>query len=59
MQAAGEAVIDLTKRQMNSIIKDGVKSAEAVNLVYVNNGDQGISRLKKGKDFTYFYQQKK
>ena len=59
MPARAEEFIDLPKRKISSIIKDAAKCAEAVNLVYVSNTDPGISRVKKGGTFEYFYQNKK
>jgi DNA topoisomerase-1 len=53
MPAPVQEEIRLTKRKIISIIKDPVKTAEAVNLVYVNNTQPGIIRKKKGKDFVY------
>ena len=45
----------LSKRQINSILKDAVKAAKAVNLVYVSNPDTGILRVKKGETFEYLH----
>lgn len=59
MQASGEGIIDLPKLKISSIIKDAVKCAEAVNLVYVSNTLPGITRMKKSKNFSYYYQEKK
>ncbi|MEJ7769537.1 MAG: DNA topoisomerase IB [Chitinophagaceae bacterium] len=59
MPAQEEVIIDLPKRKIGNIIKDAVKCAEAVNLVYVSNTEPGIQRLKKGNAFEYFYQNKK
>lgn len=33
------------------------KSAQAVNLIYVRDSEKGIKRIKKGKKFTYLYQE--
>jgi DNA topoisomerase-1 len=51
-----EAILKLSKRKISSIIKNPVKTAEAVNLVYVTNTQPGINRLKAGSTFEYFYQ---
>lgn len=58
MASAIEEEIHLTRKKIRSIIKDPVKTAEAVNLVYVNNAQPGIIRLKKGKDFGYVFNSK-
>ncbi|MCD6065830.1 MAG: topoisomerase [Bacteroidetes bacterium] len=51
--------IKLSARKINSILKDGAKSAEAVNLVYVKDADPGIQRVKKGPDFSYVLKNRK
>lgn len=55
---ANEMVIDeegpiITKRKMKGLITDAVKTAEAVNLVYVSGNEPGITRVKHGKNFSY------
>lgn len=57
--AAEDEKITLTKRQLKSIIKDSAKSAEAVNLVYVSDTTEGITRNKKGDQFEYYFKGKK
>lgn len=47
------AVLTLPKRKIKSIIKDPVKTAGAVNLVYVTDAEPGILRVKKGSRFFY------
>ncbi|CAN5288078.1 DNA topoisomerase IB [soil metagenome] len=54
-----DETITLTKRQLNSIVKDAAKSAQAVNLVYVSDTTSGITRVKKGEAFEYFFRDKK
>lgn len=59
MQAANqETTITLSKKKISSIIGNAVKSAEAVNLVYVNNTDSGIKRVKKGESLHYMFENK-
>ena len=58
-QIAASGIITLSKRKISSIIKDPVKTAEAVNLVYVNNTEQGIIRRKKGETFEFILDNKK
>ncbi|MCW3122852.1 MAG: topoisomerase [Flavipsychrobacter sp.] len=43
----------ITKRKLTSLFKDNVKSAEAINLVYVTDTQEGISRISSGHGFTY------
>lgn len=51
--AAPEEVITLSKKKIRNIVKDPVKTAEAVNLIYVNNTQAGIIRQRHGKTFSY------
>lgn len=57
-----EPIVDLTEqlsnKEINTIIKDAVKAAEAVNLIYVSNAEPGILRVKKGKEFSYLIEKK-
>lgn len=45
--------IRLTNKKLNKLLFDTAKSAEAVNLVYVNSSDPGITRIKADKGFVY------
>ncbi len=45
--------IHLNNRTIRSILHDSVKSAAAVNLVYVSDKNPGITRERKGKQFVY------
>src|SRR3982751_2037613 len=58
-QTTEAGIITLSKRKISSIIKDPVKTAEAVNLVYVSNTDPGIIRRKKGDSFEFILDDKK
>lgn len=51
--------IKIDKRKLRSIAKDPVKSAAAVNLVYINDTEPGISRKKNKDKFEYFFKEKK
>jgi DNA topoisomerase-1 len=51
METATE--IKLPKRKLASLFKDNVKSAEAVNLVYITDQQPGISRKRKQEHFVY------
>lgn len=54
-----ELIAQIPKRKIRSLIKDPAKSAEAVQLVYVSDAEQGISRVKKGSSFEYYIAAKK
>jgi DNA topoisomerase-1 len=45
--------IKIKKQKLKALLSDVVKSAEAVDLIYVSDTDAGISRKRKGKDFIY------
>jgi DNA topoisomerase-1 len=45
----------LSHKEFLSVDKDYEKAASAANLVYVNDSQPGISRLKKGKGYAYFF----
>jgi len=50
--------ISLSRRTIKSIKSDLQKTAEAVNLIYVNDQQPGIYRIKKGDEFHYRLGQK-
>ncbi len=49
----------LTETRIRKIINDPVKTAEAINLVYISDNTPGISRKKRGRTFCYYYGKKK
>ncbi|SFI66866.1 DNA topoisomerase-1 [Kaistella treverensis] len=50
-----DLIAKISPAKIIKIMKDPVKSAKAVKLVYSNDGESlGISRRKRGKNFTYF-----
>jgi DNA topoisomerase-1 len=55
-------IVDVTEELSKAIIKkiknDPVKTAEAVNLIYVSDQDEGIRRKKKGDKFSYTFKDK-
>lgn len=57
LMADGE--IQISARKIRTIIKDPQKSAAAVNLIYVNDQQPGICRVRKGESFEYFFSRKK
>ena len=52
-------LVQLPKRKIKSINGNPEKSAQAVNLIYVHDSEKGITRIKKGKHFTYTKQETK
>lgn len=54
-----ELVVSLPAKKISKIIKDPVKTAEAVNLRYVHDTEPGIVRKKSGSSFQYVAGEKK
>jgi len=59
METPGEAITKIPRRKIRSISKDPEKTARAVNLVYVRDEQPGIQRIKRGKHFSYRWEDKK
>lgn len=53
-----EKVIELSHKEYLKIDKDFEKAARVADLLYVNDREPGISRMKKGKGFVYIYDNK-
>jgi DNA topoisomerase I len=53
-----EKVVELSHKEFLKLDKDYMKAAKAADLVYVNDKEPGINRLKKGKGFVYIYDNK-
>jgi DNA topoisomerase-1 len=53
-----EKIIELSHKEFLKIDRDYEKAAKMADLVYVTDGLPGISRVKKGKGFTYIYDSK-
>lgn len=51
-------VITLSHKEFLRIDRDYAKAATVADLVYVNDSSPGIQRIKKGKGFTYVYDNK-
>jgi DNA topoisomerase-1 len=51
--------IQISDKKIKTILHDAEKSAKAVNLVYVQDTQPGIKRVKKGKGFIYMLENKK
>ncbi len=47
------------KIKLEQLFADAVKSAEVVNLIYVNDSEPGITRKKVGDSFAYYLNKKK
>ena len=55
-----EIINSISPGKIKKILKDPEKTAKAVNLVYVNEGEQeGITRIKKGDNWEYKFGPKK
>lgn len=59
MAATEKTLFELSNSKIKSIIGNAEKSAQAINLVYVNNNEKGIRRVRKGKQFTYLLNERK
>ena len=53
-----EQVVELSHAAFLKIDKDYNKAAKAADLIYVNDKEPGISRVKKGNGFVYIYDNK-
>jgi len=53
-----EETIQLSHKEFLKTYSDPKKAARAVDLVYVSDAQPGISRVKKGTGFTYYYKGK-
>ena len=53
-----EKVIELSHKEFLKIDRDYSKAAKVADLVYVNDREPGINRMKKGKGFVYIYDEK-
>jgi DNA topoisomerase-1 len=59
MATETEEQIKVPKQKIKSIGSDPVKTAKAINLVYVSDTDEGITREKKGDKYEYFFKGEK
>lgn len=53
MEVIEEYLLKVPKRLITAALKDAVKSAQLVDLIYVKDASPGIKRIKKGKRFHY------
>jgi DNA topoisomerase IB len=51
--------LTISVKKIRLIANDVKKCAKAANLIYVADTQPGIRRIKKGKDFIYFFDKKK
>ncbi|HEY9363707.1 MAG TPA: DNA topoisomerase IB [Chitinophagaceae bacterium] len=58
MNDSTEEIVQLSHKEFLKIDKNYEEAATAADLVYVSDADPGISRMKKGKGFTYIYDDK-
>lgn len=58
-QLPDDPIASIPKRRIRSLLKSPVKTAEAVNLVYMNDTKPGIQRIKTDDGFEYEYEGKK
>jgi len=54
-----ELIEKIPRSKIRKIVNDPVKTAEAVDLVYVTDDAPGIVRRKKGQRFSYYLKEKK
>ncbi len=54
-----DPISQISKRKIKSLVRDAAKTAAAVNLVYVNDTEPGIMRIKKDDGFEYVYNNEK
>lgn len=59
MDTSAELPVNIPKAKIKKIISDPVKTAEAINLVYVTDSEPGILRKKNGGKYNYVLKEKK
>jgi DNA topoisomerase-1 len=59
LQLPDDHIASISKRRIGTLIKDPVKTAEAVNLTYMSDTKPGIVRIKTDNGFEYQYEGKK
>ena len=47
--------LNISHNEFLEILKDYSRTAEVAKLIYINDKEPGIIRLKKGKGFTYVF----
>ncbi|MDB5245685.1 MAG: Eukaryotic topoisomerase catalytic core [Segetibacter sp.] len=56
LEAPVDPIASIPKRRLRSLLKNPVKTAEAVNLVYMNDTKPGIERVKVEDGYEYYYE---
>jgi DNA topoisomerase-1 len=59
MEQLTEVTEKISKLKISRIVNDPVKTAKAVDLIYVTDASPGIIRKKRGKVFCYYLDEKK
>lgn len=59
MATETEEEVKIPKHKIKKIGSDPEKTAKAINLMYVSDTDAGITRVKNGEKFQYFFKDKK
>lgn len=59
MLLTGSYIENLSHRKISTIVNSTVKTAETIHLTYVNDSGPGITRVKKGKGFSYLLNKRK
>ncbi|MEO8769943.1 MAG: DNA topoisomerase IB [Ferruginibacter sp.] len=59
MDTTADVLENISKSKIKKIIHDPVKTAEAIDLVYVTDAEPGIIRQKKGTSYSYVFKEKK
>ncbi|MBE3091905.1 MAG: hypothetical protein IMZ42_06345, partial [Candidatus Atribacteria bacterium] len=55
MDTTTEEEVKISRKKIKSIGSDPKKTAKAINLVYVSDTELGITRVKNGEKFQYFF----
>src|ERR1043165_9789765 len=50
---AGEGSVKIDRRKLKGLVADHARSAEAINLRYVNDSEPGIQRIRKNGAFSF------
>lgn len=57
--AVAEKTINVPRRKLSKLVKNYEESAKVMQLLYVNDTDEGIARVRKGKNFEYYLKKEK
>ncbi len=59
MTTPAEEIIKIPRKKIKDISRDPEKTAKAINLLYVQDSQEGVKRIKKGGNFIYTLKDKK